>query len=304
MTNHCVVALLGGLKHRTSNLTAIVTVADDGGSSGRLRQDMGVLPPGDIRNCLVALADDESLMSRLFQYRFANGGLQGHSFGNLFVAALAAVTGDFERAVAESTSVLKVRGRVLPATLDNVTLHAQMQGGVHVSGESTITAAEHLPLRVWLTPEAPRPLPEALEALESADLIVLGPGSLYTSVIPNLLVAEVCRALKSTRAEVVYVCNVMSQPGETDGYNAADHVAALLRHGVAGMIDVVLVNDTLASPDLERVYQDAGARPVPVDDDRLAQLGVRVVHASLATGSNVFRHDPALLTETLLRFAR
>jgi len=297
-------ALLRGLKHRTSNLTAVVTVADDGGSSGRLRHDMGILPPGDIRNCLVALADDESLMSRLFQYRFSNGGLQGHSFGNLFVAALAAVTGDFERAVAESTSVLKVRGRVLPATLDNVTLHAQLQSGAHVSGESTITAAEHLPLRVWLTPAAPRPLPEALAALARADLIVLGPGSLYTSVIPNLLVAEICQALKSARAAVVYVCNVMSQPGETDGYSAADHVAALFRHGIAGMIDVVLVNDTLVSPDLERVYQNAGARPVPVDDDRLEQLGLRVVHASLATGSDVFRHDPALLTEALLRFAR
>ncbi|MGO8684285.1 MAG: gluconeogenesis factor YvcK family protein [Thermoleophilia bacterium] len=296
--------LLRGLKYQTSNLTAIVTVADDGGSSGRLRQDLGILPPGDIRNCLVALADDESLMSRLFQYRFASGGLQGHCFGNLFVAALAEVTGDFERAVAESTSVLKVRGRVLPATLDNVILHAQLQGGAHVIGESTITAAEHLPQRVWLTPSAPRPLPEALAAVAQAQLVVLGPGSLYTSILPNLLVDEMSAALRNTPAEVVYVCNVMSQPGETDGYSAADHVAALFRHGLAGMIDIVLVNDTPLSADVEAAYQVAGARPVVVDVDRLEQLGVRVVHASLATGSDVVRHDPARLSEALLRLAR
>ena len=192
-------ALLRGLKAHTSNLTAVVTMADDGGSSGLLRRDMGMPPPGDLRNCLVALADDESLMSRLFQYRFPDGGgLQGHSFGNLFMAALAEVTGDFERAVQESTHVLKVRGRVLPSTLDDVVLHAQLEGGDQVSGESTITAAERLPRRVWLTPEAPRALPQAIAALRRADLVVLGPGSLYTSVIPNLLIPEVRAALKET----------------------------------------------------------------------------------------------------------
>lgn len=297
-------ALLSGLKHHTSNLTAVVTVADDGGSSGKLRQDMGILPPGDIRNCLVALADDESLMSRLFQYRFPDGGLQGHSFGNLFVAALADVTGDFERAVRESTSVLKVRGRVLPATLDDVTLHAQLQGGAQVSGESTITAADRLPLRVWLTPADPRPLPEALAAVERADLVVLGPGSLYTSIIPTLLVADLREALRHTRAVVVYVCNVMSQPGETDGYTAADHLEALYRHGVAGLVDEVLVNDAPASAGVLASYENAGARSIVVDDDRLGELGVHVVHAPLATGSNVFRHDPARLAEALLRLAR
>ena len=297
-------ALLRGLKQYTSNLTAVVTVADDGGSSGRLRQDMGILPPGDIRNCLVALADDESLMSRLFQYRFPNGGLQGHSFGNLFVAALAEVTGDFERAVRESTSVLKVRGRVLPATLDDVTLHAQLQGGEQVTGESTITAAERLPLRVWLTPATPRPLPEALAAIEHAQLIVIGPGSLYTSIIPNLLIPEVREALKHAKAEVVFVCNVMTQPGETDGYSVADHVDALYRHGLAGVLDQVLVNDTPVAADLAAVYERAGARPVPADDERLDQLGLRVVHARLATGSNVFRHDPARLAEVLARLVR
>jgi uncharacterized cofD-like protein len=230
--------------------------------------------------------------------------LQGHSFGNLFVAALADVTGDFERAVRESTSVLKVRGRVLPATLDDVTLHAQLQGGAQVSGESTITAADRLPLRVWLTPADPRPLPEALAAVERADLVVLGPGSLYTSIIPTLLVADLREALRHTRAVVVYVCNVMSQPGETDGYTAADHLEALYRHGVAGLVDEVLVNDAPASAGVLASYENAGARSIVVDDDRLGELGVHVVHAPLATGSNVFRHDPARLAEALLRLAR
>ena len=188
-------ALLRGLKSHTSNLTAVVTMADDGGSSGLLRRDMGMPPPGDLRNCLVALADDESMMSQLFKYRFPeDGGLQGHSFGNLFMAALSEVTGDFEHAVREATHVLKVRGRVLPSTLDDVVLHAQLEDGGHVSGESTITAAERLPRRVWLTPEAPRGVPQAVAAIARADLVVLGPGSLYTSVIPNALVPEVREA--------------------------------------------------------------------------------------------------------------
>ena len=190
-------ALLRGLKTHTSNLTAVVTMADDGGSSGMLRRDMGMPPPGDLRNCLVALADDESMMSQLFKYRFpADGGLQGHSFGNLFITALAEVSGDFEHAVREATHVLRVRGRVLPSTLDDVVLHAQLEGGERVSGESSITAAERLPRRVWLTPEAPRGVPQAVAAIARADLVVLGPGSLYTSVIPNALVPEVREALR------------------------------------------------------------------------------------------------------------
>lgn len=298
-------ALLRGLKAHTSNLTAVVTMADDGGSSGVLRRDMGMPPPGDIRNCLVALADDESLIGRLFQYRFPDGGLQGHSFGNLFVAALAEVTGDFERAVQESTSVLKVRGRVLPSTLEDVTLHAQLVDGAEVSGESTITAAERLPLRVWLTPQTPRPLPQAIDALQHADVVVLGPGSLYTSIIPNLLIPEVRQAIRRTRAWVVYVCNVMTQPGETDGYTAGDHVEALYRHGLSGMIDAVLVNDAPVSDTLAANYERAGARPVRVDHERLRELGVKVVQAPVAAGSNdVFRHDSAQLAAALLRLVR
>ena len=296
--------LLSGLKEHSSNLTAVVTVADDGGSSGLLRRSMGTLPPGDIRSCLVALADDESLMSRLFRYRFPeDGGLQGHSFGNLFVAALADVTGDFERAVQESTAVLKVRGRVLPATLESVTLHAELEGGERVAGESTITASKRLPLRVWLEPGRPRALPQALDALASADLVVLGPGSVYTSIVPNLLIPEVRDAIKHTRARVVYVCNVMTQPGETDDHSAADHVQALCRHGVAAMIDVVLVNDTPVSDELAAVYRADGAAPVAVDDDALAGLGVRVVHAALAGEGDFFRHDAARLADAVLRLA-
>ena len=297
--------LLSGLKQHTSNLTAVVTVADDGGSSGLLRSSLGVLPPGDIRSCLVALADDESLMSRLFQYRFPeDGGLQGHSFGNLFVAALAGVTGDFERAVQESTSVLNVRGRVLPATLESVTLHAELEGGERVAGESTITAHDRLPLRLWLDPGRPAAVPQALEAIAGADLVVLGPGSVYTSIVPNLLIPGVRDALARTRARVVYVCNVMTQPGETDDHSAADHLRALFRHGAAGVIDDVLVNDTPASRELAAVYRAGGAAPVAVDDRELAALGVRVVHGRLAHEGDYFRHDAGRLADAVLRLAR
>ena len=295
-------ALLRGLKSHTSNLTAVVTMADDGGSSGLLRRDMGMPPPGDLRNCLVALADDESMMSQLFKYRFPeDGGLQGHSFGNLFMAALSEVTGDFEHAVREATHVLKVRGRVLPSTLDDVVLHAQLEGGGQVSGESTITAAERLPRRVWLTPEAPRGVPQAVAAIARADLVVLGPGSLYTSVIPNALVPQVREALADTRAWVVYVCNVMTEPGETDGYTAGDHLDALHRHGLAGMIDAILVNDAPVSDEMLASYERFGARPVVVDDDRLKALGVKVVRAPVATEIGVVRHDSERLSQALVR---
>jgi uncharacterized cofD-like protein len=298
-------ALLRGLKAHTSNLTAVVTMADDGGSSGMLRRDMGMPPPGDLRNCLVALADDDSMMSRLFKYRFPRqGGLQGHSFGNLFITALTEVTGDFDHAVREATHVLKVRGRVLPSTLDDVVLHAQLEDGGHVSGQSTITAAERLPRRVWLTPEAPRALPRAVAAFARTDLVVLGPGSLYTSIIPNLLVPEIREALRATKARVVYVCNVMTQPGETDGYTAADHLEALHRHGLAGVVDIVVVNDAPVSVEAAASYERLSAHPVRIDEERLKTLGVRVVRAPVAAESDVVRHDPDRLSQALLRLAR
>jgi uncharacterized cofD-like protein len=298
-------ALLRGLKTHTSNLTAVVTMADDGGSSGLLRRHMGMPPPGDLRNCLVALADDESVMSKLFKYRFPeDGGLQGHSFGNLFIAALTEVTGDFELAVQESTQVLKVRGRVLPSTLDDVVLHAQLEGGGRVSGESAVTAADRLPRRVWLTPDPPRALPQAVSAIAGADLVVLGPGSLYTSVIPNILIPEIRDALLSTRAWVVYVCNVMTQAGETDDYSAADHLDALQRHGLSDGIDAVLVNDEQVSGELLESYARQGSRPVPVDAARMRDMGVRVEHAPVIAQSQVVRHDSDRLARAVLRLVR
>jgi len=200
--------------------------------------------------------------------------------------------------------VLNVRGRVLPATLQSVTLHAELQGGERVAGESSITASERLPRRVWLGPGRPRALPQALEAIATADLVVLGPGSVYTSIVPNLLIPDVREALKRSRARVVYVCNVMTQPGETDGYTAADHLGVLCRHGAAGLIDDVLVNDTAVSRDLAAAYQAEGAVPVVADDQALAALGVRVVHARLAHEGDFFRHDSARLAEAVLRLAR
>ncbi len=302
---HGLEALLRGLKASTSNLTAVVTMADDGGSSGLLRRGLGLPPPGDLRNCLVALADDESMMSRLFRYRFPEaGGLQGHSFGNLFMAALAEVTGDFELAVRESTHVLRVRGRVFPSTLDDVVLHAQLEGGGRVSGESTIAATEGVPRNVWLTPPRPRALPEAVAAIRDADLIVLGPGSLFTSIIPNLLVPEIKDAIAGSRGCVVYVCNVMTQTGETDAYTAADHLEALHNHGVAGLVDIVLVNDAPVSAELQAAYRRLGAVPVVVDAERLDRLGVRVVRGEIVAESDVVRHDPRLLAEMLLSFVR
>jgi uncharacterized cofD-like protein len=296
-------ALLRGLKAYTSNLTAVVTMADDGGSSGLLRRDMGMPPPGDLRNCLVALADDESVMSKLFQYRFPDGGLQGHSFGNLFMAALAEVTGDFERAVAESTHVLKVRGRVLPSTMDDVVLHAQLEGGGEVSGESTITAADRLPLRVWLTPEEPLPVPQSIAAIRRADLVVLGPGSLYTSVIPNLLIPEVRRALKETRGWVVYVCNVMTQPGESDGFTASDHVRAIEAHTGRKVFNHVIVNKAVPSEALAVKYHASGQELVIPDTDRLKAMGLRPIVGDFINETDVVRHDPMRLADAIFKLA-
>ncbi len=298
-------ALLRGLKSHTSNLTAVVTMADDGGSSGLLRRDMGMPPPGDLRNCLVALADDESMMSRLFKYRFPEGGgLQGHSFGNLFMAALSEVTGDFEHAVREATHVLKVRGRVLPSTLDDVVLHAQLEGG----GQRE--RREHHHRRRALA------APRVAHAGGSARRAAGGrrdrpgrprrarPGQPLHQRHPQRAGAEVREAIADTRAWVVYVCNVMTEPGETDGYTAADHLDALHRHGLAGMVDAILVNEAPVSEEMIATYERFGARPVVVDDDRLKALGVRVVHAPVATESGVVRHDSERLSQALLRIVR
>jgi uncharacterized cofD-like protein len=297
---HGLSVLLRGLKRYTSNITAIVTVADDGGSSGQLRRELGVLPPGDLRNCIAALANDEALMTQLFQYRFSNGGgLNGHSFGNLFITAMAEVTGSFERAILESGRVLAVQGRVVPSTLQDVTLTADLRtepaGVSRVAGESSIAEAGGAIEWVYLEPDDAPAYPEAVHALLEADLIVAGPGSLYTSVLPNLLVPDVARAAAASRALKVYVCNVATQRGETDGYSVGDHVAALEAHVGAGFFPVVLANDNLD------VDFDAppGVKLVPVDFPPSA--GYRVITADLIDPAHPWRHDSHKLAQALLR---
>jgi uncharacterized cofD-like protein len=242
--------LLRGLKAFTHNITAIVTVADDGGSSGRLRKSLGILPPGDIRNCLAALSNDEAMLTQLFQYRFADGssGLDGHSFGNLFISALSEITGSFEDAIAESGRVLSVSGRVLPSTLHNVQLVADMMlphlvSEVRVAGESRIPESNGKVRRVWLEPNSPPAFPQAIKALLAADLIAIGPGSLYTSILPNLLVPDIADAIRSSRALKLYICNLATQPGETDGYTCFDHTRAIEEHAGVGLFDIIVANN-------------------------------------------------------------
>lgn len=293
--------LLRGLKRYTWNITAVVAVSDDGGSSGRLRAELGMPPPGDVRNCLVALADTEPLMERLFQHRMAAGsGLKDHAFGNLFLAAMTEITdGDFERAIRESSRVLAVRGRVLPSTLAPVSLRAELADGRWLEGESSIGAAGAPIRRIHLVPERPAPLAEVLEAIAEADLIVMGPGSLYTSIAPHLLVAGMGEALRGSSALKVYVSNIMTQPGETDGMDAAQHVRALIEHGA--QLDVAVVNTgRLPQAALDR-YRREGSVPVAPSLDGLRGLGVRVVEASLWDGGEgVLRHDADALARILV----
>jgi uncharacterized cofD-like protein len=291
--------LLRGLKRRTGNLTAIVTVADDGGSSGRLRNELGIVPPGDLRSCLVALADTEPLMEKLFQYRFIGvGELAGHSFGNLFIAAMMQVVGgDVEKALQESSKVLAVRGQVLPASATPVKLSAEMTDGTVVNGESEISGACKHIRRIKLDPPDVPAVKSAIDAILAADIVVLGPGSLYTSVIPNLLVREIADALRKTKAERLYVCNVMTQPGETDRYTASDHVQALFEHGGAGIVDCVLVNVESIDSCLLDHYAKGGACPVEADIGELERMGVRVIPAPLISKSNWVRHDPIRLAK-------
>ena len=298
--------LLRGLKRHTGSITAIVTVTDDGGSSGRLRAEMGVLPPGDIRNCLVALADAEPLMKQLFDYRFNSGGpLSGHNFGNLFIAAMSEIMGDFELAVKESSRVLLVRGEVLPATLDDCILGALLSGGREVLGETSVGTSTSRIDRVFLRPEGPKPLPEALRAISEADAIVLGPGSLYTSVMPNLLVDGMADAIASSKAVKIYVCNVMTEPGETQGYAAQDHLAAIFRHAGPDVVDWIIINDAPISDGMMRKYSYEGAEPVGWDRKVLESMGVRVVEGPVASQTELVRHDPdAIAREVMALVAR
>jgi len=305
--------LLNGLKHYTlhvgddpppgpfiSDLTAVVTVSDDGGSSGRLRRELGMLPPGDVRNCLVALSEDENLISKLFQHRFSSSGdLEGHNFGNLFLAALTHVTGDFAEAVRVSSKILAIRGQIFPSTVSNVSLVATLADGRRVHGETRITASRTAIKKLALSPRSARPLPKALEAIEEADLILLGPGSLYTSILPNLLIPQIAHAIARSRAPRVYVANLMTQPGETSGYALADHLRAIRQHTPRRVIDWVVANRQPISSDVARRYRAQGSEPVSVNLGDLQKLGYRVVLDNLLEEHGVIRHNPTRLSQLL-----
>ncbi len=285
-----------------SDLAAIVTVTDDGGSSGRLRRENRILPPGDIRNCMVALSKDEALLGRLFQYRFHAGrGLTGHNFGNLFLAALTHITGDFTEAIRVSSKVLAIRGRIFPSTLANVHLVATLTNGRRVRGETRITASRVPIKKLELSPKRVRPLPLAIEAIEKADLILLGPGSLYTSVLPNLLIPEVASAIAHSKAPRVYIANLMTQPGETAGYALADHVRAIQGHASSRLVDYVVANRQLVSPPVARRYRAQGAEPVAINLLELHRLGCKVILDNLLDESGVIRHDHKRLARLLLQ---
>lgn len=291
----------GNARQPISDLTAIVTVTDDGGSSGRLRRENRILPPGDIRNCMVALSQDEALLSRLFQYRFHAGhGLVGHSFGNLFLAALTHVTGDFAEAVRVSSKVLAIRGRIFPSTVSNVSLVATLQNGRKVHGETRISASRNPIKKLTLLPRTARPLPKAVEAIRQADLILLGPGSLYTSILPNLLIPEIANAIAKSAAPRVYIANLMTQPGETSGYALADHLRAIQRHTPRRVIDWVVANRQVVSPEVAKRYRVQGAEPVAIDIRDLQALGYRVVLDNLLEEHGVIRHNPKRLAHLLL----
>ena len=302
--------LLHGLKRYTAppsevEITAVVTVTDDGGSSGRLRREFDVLAPGDIRNCMVALSEDEALLSKLFQYRFSEGrGLKGHSFGNLFLTALTNLTGDFPRAVKVSSEILASLGRIYPSTGSNVTLEAELENGRVVTGETKISKSRSRIKRIRLRPRTCRPLPETLEAIEQADLISFGPGSLFTSVVPNVLVQGIPEAIRRSHALRAYFVNLMWQPGETIGFRASDHVAAINDHAGFNLFNVAVVNTRGISARQRRKYAAEEAQSVLNDVDRLAGMGLQVVTADLLAEGDIVRHDPRATAEIAMELAR
>jgi len=279
----------------------VVTVTDDGGSSGRLRREFGVLPPGDIRSCIVALADDEDLLARLFEYRFDEGeGLSGHSFGNLFLTALAGITGDFYQAIVTAEAVLSVRGRILPSTLSDLRLHARGLSGRTYEGESAVGGAGEPLQEVLLEPEAPPGFGPAVEAIQQADLVILGPGSLYTSVIANLLIPDIDAAIQEGRGKVVLPLNLMTQPGETDGMDGLDHLDAIERYLGTGAVDTVVVNTGELPAERLPAYREEGSEPVIVDEAAFRQRGVEVIGADLLAPGRLIRHDKIKLARTIL----
>lgn len=299
-------SMLRGLKTRTPHTTAIVTVTDDGGGSGILRRELGMLPPGDIRNCILALASREPLMQEVLNYRFHEGSLSGQSLGNLFLAALNDMTGSFDQAVSLMGQVLSITGQVLPVTNRDIVLQAEFSDGAVIRGETHITdykkKTDAIIHRVSLDPALPPALPSVMEAIDEADMIVLGPGSLYTSVIPNLLTKDVADAIRSSRAVKVYVMNIMTQDGETENYSAADHVRALLDHGGEGLFQYVLANNRPIPEDILAAYRQENATPVPVDADSLRALGVEPVYVPVAHWRDgLIRHDPLALADSLMK---
>jgi uncharacterized cofD-like protein len=294
--------LLRGLKQHSSNITAIVTVTDDGGSSGKLIQDKGMIPPGDIRNCLVALADAEKAMTDLFQHRFVeSGSLNGHSMGNLLIAALVdQAHGDFEQAINIASDVLAIRGQVMPSTLDHVGLKARLEGDIEIEGETAIVAAGMRIREMMLAPSNVDPYQPALEAIAEADLIIIGPGSVYTSVVPNLLIPGVKEALRKSSALKVYICNVMTQPGESDAFSASEHAGAILQQVKDKVFDYVLVNTATPSPDLIEKYAQYGQSFVEADIDRLRAMGLKVIQGNFISTSDFVRHDPIKVVSRLM----
>ncbi|MDY3282838.1 gluconeogenesis factor YvcK family protein [Dysosmobacter sp.] len=302
---HGLSTMLRGLKNYTENLTAVVTVADDGGGSGMLRQDLGMPPPGDIRNCMEALANTEPLMSQLMHYRFSEGSLAGQSFGNLFLAALNGISPSFDVAVSRMSEVLAITGRVLPVTTADVQLEAEFENGATVVGESKIfycKKKEDCRIRqVRLLPEHSKALPAAVAAIEDADMIVLGPGSLYTSIIPNLLVDGVVEAIQRSDALKVYVCNVMTQEGETEGYTASDHIAAIFAHSAPGLFDLCMTNSSPIPKGVAARYAEEGAELLKCDEAACNALGVEIINRPIATVSNGYvRHHPGHLARELV----
>ncbi|MFC1631711.1 uridine diphosphate-N-acetylglucosamine-binding protein YvcK [Candidatus Omnitrophota bacterium] len=293
--------LLSGLKEHTSNITAIVTVADEGGSSGRLREQFGGLAPGDIRNCLVALADTEPLMRNLFQFRFdGKAELDGHSFGNLFITAMTKITGDFEQAIKESSKVLAIRGQVVPSTLESVRLVAEFKNGSTVFGESEIPKQNKPIKRIYLDHKDCAATPEAITAIKEAQCIMLGPGSLYTSVIPNLLIEDITKTILSAQALKIYICNIMTQSGETDKYRASDHIEAIVAHAKSKVFDYCLLNTAEIPAEFLLKYQQEGAHPVITDFEKIEEMGFTVIKENLITIKDYLRHDSQKLAELIL----
>ncbi len=295
--------LLLGLKEYTANLTAIVTVADSGGSSGRLREEFNIVAPGDIRNCLVALADAPALMGELFQYRFAEKSqLKGHNFGNLFLTAMVQITkGDFKKAVEESSKVLAIRGKVIPSTVDNIHLIAEYIDGTRTRGEAKIPD-KHMPIRrLSLTDQNAVATPEALTAIAEADIIVLGPGSLYTSIIPNTIIKGVSETIANSSAYKIYVCNVMTQSGETDSFSASDHVRVLIEHSNPQVINACIINDAPIPESALKRYQVQESYPVAPDTEKIKAMGYKVVATDLLDVKDYIRHDSKKLTQTLIK---